>query len=259
MRSPKRKRFVGEGAIVTLTDKGFGFIRRKESKGDLFFHSNELLDTRFEDLRAGDKVHFDIVSVDKSLIAVNIGRNGLGYEIDEVESPEATGDADVRITIEGAAKRLAEIIASRPSALESLEWRDVEQVVAVVFAGLGFQVELTPPSKDGGKDIILSLNVSKGPLSFLIEIKHWRTKVGPAEVRKFLHVIARTEAVGGLMLATSGFSSAAVESLTEFERSTLRFGTRQKIITLCKHYVRAAEGTWYPPQQIHQVILEETI
>jgi sulfur transfer protein SufE len=39
--------------------------------------------------------------------------------------------------------------------LEELEWHDLERTVADIFDGLGFLVTLTPPRKDGGKDIIL--------------------------------------------------------------------------------------------------------
>jgi hypothetical protein len=40
--------------------------------------------------------------------------------------------------------------------LDHLEWRDLERMMARVMEGLGFKVTLTPPSKDGGKDLILT-------------------------------------------------------------------------------------------------------
>lgn len=49
-----------EGIIARLTDRGFGFIKIEGAEKDLFFHSNELTNVKFEDLREGDKVQFEI-------------------------------------------------------------------------------------------------------------------------------------------------------------------------------------------------------
>jgi len=49
------------GTIARLVaDKGFGFIKRDGQEKDLFFHSNELVDTTFNDLREGDRVSFEV-------------------------------------------------------------------------------------------------------------------------------------------------------------------------------------------------------
>src|SRR3989442_509429 len=46
-----------EGTIKRLMDKGFGFINTGKAK-DLFFHSSNLQDVRFEELREGQRVSF---------------------------------------------------------------------------------------------------------------------------------------------------------------------------------------------------------
>jgi len=49
------------GTIARLVkDKGFGFIKRDGQEKDLFFHSNELVDTMFNDLNEGDRVSFEV-------------------------------------------------------------------------------------------------------------------------------------------------------------------------------------------------------
>ena len=63
-----------EGIIVRLTDRGFGFIKRENEEKDLFFHSNELKNVRFNDLREGDKVTFEIAEGPKGLSATNVNR-----------------------------------------------------------------------------------------------------------------------------------------------------------------------------------------
>lgn len=63
-----------EGTIARLTDRGFGFIARENEEKDLFFHSNELKNVQFNDLREGDKVTFEIAEGPKGLSATNINR-----------------------------------------------------------------------------------------------------------------------------------------------------------------------------------------
>lgn len=63
-----------EGTIARVTDRGFGFIAREGEEKDLFFHSNELQNVQFNDLREGDKVTFEVAEGPKGLNATNINR-----------------------------------------------------------------------------------------------------------------------------------------------------------------------------------------
>lgn len=63
-----------KGTIARLTDRGFGFIARDGEDKDLFFHSNELQNVQFDDLREGDSVTFEIAEGPKGLNATGISR-----------------------------------------------------------------------------------------------------------------------------------------------------------------------------------------
>ena len=67
-----------KGTIARLTDRGFGFIAREGEDKDLFFHSNDLQDVQFNDLREGDEVSFEVVEGQKGLNATNITRAEVG-------------------------------------------------------------------------------------------------------------------------------------------------------------------------------------
>ena len=62
------------GTIARLTDKGFGFIKVEGREKDLFFHSNELVNVKFDELREGDKVTFDVAESPKGPNAVKVSR-----------------------------------------------------------------------------------------------------------------------------------------------------------------------------------------
>lgn len=60
------------GTIKKKTDKGFGFITGEGLQKDLFFHSNNLVGVKFDELREGDQVSFETEESPKGLNAVNV-------------------------------------------------------------------------------------------------------------------------------------------------------------------------------------------
>ncbi len=62
------------GIIKNLHERGFGFITREGETKDLFFHSKDLQGVTFDELKAGDKVTFEVVEGEKGLAAVNVSR-----------------------------------------------------------------------------------------------------------------------------------------------------------------------------------------
>ena len=65
---------MNQGTIARLTDRGFGFIAREGEEKDLFFHSNELKNVQFNELREGDKMTFEIAESPKGMNAVNVSK-----------------------------------------------------------------------------------------------------------------------------------------------------------------------------------------
>lgn len=63
-----------EGTIARLTDKGFGFIKVEGQEKDLFFHSTELVNVRFDELREGDKVSFEVGESPKGPNAIKVSK-----------------------------------------------------------------------------------------------------------------------------------------------------------------------------------------
>lgn len=181
-----------------------------------------------------------------------------------VQRAERTEDYDfdlVNILRSSLSDSLAKAIAQNPRYLMDIEWRELERVVQVVFEELGFSAELTPGSKDGGKDVVLKCRISGNDHTYLVELKHWRSqqKVGGQAARDFLKVIVNEEVNGGLFLSSYGYCDNAFEMLTEIDRQYLRFGDQQKIVTLCKQYVKSKSGIWSPTDGLANVLFEQTV
>ena len=64
-----------EGIVAKkVEEKGFGFIKRDGQEKDLFFHSNELKNISFDELREGDKVSCEVGDSPKGPNAINVSK-----------------------------------------------------------------------------------------------------------------------------------------------------------------------------------------
>ncbi|MEI7178143.1 restriction endonuclease [Pectobacterium carotovorum] len=165
--------------------------------------------------------------------------------------------SEIHYIIKSMSKKFIEAVANNPRALDNLEWRDLERLLAEAFEGIGFTVTLTPPSKDGGKDIILKYEVSGEKKSYIVEVKHWRAggKVGANDVVSFLNVIVNEKHNAGVFISTYGFTKNAFESLTRIERDTIKFGSEPTVVSICKTYVRINNGLWSPELNSENILL----
>ena len=62
---------MAEGKIKRVTEKGFGFIADGTGK-DMFFHSSALEGVRYEDLREGQRVSYNVGQGPKGPHAENV-------------------------------------------------------------------------------------------------------------------------------------------------------------------------------------------
>ncbi|WP_127110340.1 restriction endonuclease [Pararhodobacter zhoushanensis] len=255
-----------QGTVVRIRDSGYGFIARSDLRRDIFFHGMELLDVPFDDLCEGDKIEFEVVEGPKGPFAANIRKND--YVTEESTSDEDDADliasgvrAHVQVALDDLCKKLAHLVAKHPAALDEIEWRDLERLVAEVFEGLGFSVELTQCSGDGGKDVVVKYSDGVRNRTFFVEVKHWRSgkRVGGEVINQFVHTIAREAVDGGVLLSSSGFATKSIENIVEIDKLKIGLGTDHKIACLCRNYVRAKDGLWTAPPQMETVIFEDTI
>jgi HJR/Mrr/RecB family endonuclease len=118
----------------------------------------------------------------------------------ELEVPENT--QNILVLQDEASRLFAEVrdIAN----LRSLTPRQFEQLLAEVFNREGYETHLTPPAKDGGRDVIAVL---PGPLPCLVvaEAKHMQL-VKPTVVQALWGVQYADKAHMGLVATTGRFS-----------------------------------------------------
>ncbi|MFN3509678.1 MAG: restriction endonuclease [Allorhizobium sp.] len=110
---------------------------------------------------------------------------------------------------------LLRTLQQHPKMMREMNPRDFEVLVAELLTRLEFQVELTPRSNDGGKDIVGYRMVNGIPLKFYFECKRYAesNKVGVAELRSLLGTVNGhgSQANIGVLVTSSKFTKGSIE------------------------------------------------
>lgn len=122
----------------------------------------------------------------------------------------------VHLAVETVSNELLKYVAKHPEALHVLKPRQFEQLIAEVMESFGFDVELTPETRDGGCDVLaVSKSVGPGKLraSYVIECKKYREdrKVGVEVARQLLFVKNEKQFAGAIIATTSDFTSGVYD------------------------------------------------
>lgn len=186
----------------------------------------------------------------------------------ERRAPERLSKADLSTielhtirAINSLSNKLCELIAKDKRALNQIEWRQLEMIVATALNGLGFEITLTPPAKDGGKDIVATTMLAGREVVFYLEIKHWRSgkTVSDVNVYDFVELNLSDATDGGLFISTSGYSNSIYSQLTELSQQRVWLAGESKVVLLCQQFVRRRQGLWVTPSRLPDVLFNGII
>lgn len=124
-----------------------------------------------------------------------------------------------------------------PADLFKISPRQFEEVIADLLSGMGMEVELTPATRDGGKDILAYLNTPVGKLLTLVEAKqHNKNRpVGISLVRSLFGTLMDHQATTGLLVTTSRFAKPA-QQFQERHKYQLELKDYEDVVSwLMKH------------------------
>jgi len=108
-------------------------------------------------------------------------------------------------------EKLMEAIEKNPERMLSLSPRQFEELVAELFLREGFEVEITPERKDGGRDVLAVKHSDLGAHLYLAECKRYSSErpVGVEYVRALYGVVEVERATRGIIATTSYFTKGA--------------------------------------------------
>jgi restriction endonuclease Mrr len=109
--------------------------------------------------------------------------------------------------------RITQIFRQNPELLRTIDPFTFERVIAELFQEEGYEVALTPPRVDGGKDIYVYKTDPLTKVMFLVECKRYAptNKVDVTVARQLYGVVQQERASGGIIVTTSFFTKPAKE------------------------------------------------
>jgi hypothetical protein len=130
------------------------------------------------------------------------------YDASKIEN-----NADLQISLEEINSELIEYLAKYPEYLHKLSPRKFEELIAKLFENHGYEVTLTPETRDGGKDIIAVYNSPFGHQMFIVECKKHKEghKVGVEFVRALYGVKHSGSYTQAILATTSSFTKDAID------------------------------------------------
>jgi restriction endonuclease Mrr len=117
----------------------------------------------------------------------------------------------VEIDIEEVNAELVQYLAKHPEKMREMAPRKFEELVAELLKDKGYEVELTPRSKDGGFDIRVVHKTELGRFLIFVECKRYAEgkPVGVHIIRSLYGVVNMHNATSGLIATTSYFTRGA--------------------------------------------------
>lgn len=93
----------------------------------------------------------------------------------------------------------------------TMDGYEFEDYISNLFRGLGFEVEATNYSNDGGVDLVATYNQPIFAGKYIIQCKNWTSSVGQPEVRDLYGVVMDQRANKGILITPSDFTQQAYD------------------------------------------------
>lgn len=171
-------------------------------------YNNDLLLLNSEDERI--RHYFDIYKSFEMKSISNVTANKcivdpLGNPISDIKN--------IRIEVSEVNDWMLNELNKNPTDLYQLSSRRFEELIVEIFIRKGYNVELTPATRDGGKDIYVASKNDFGSFLYVVECKKYdpNHKVGVKVLRDLYGVLSKERATYGIAVTTSYFSKPAKE------------------------------------------------
>ena len=88
---------------------------------------------------------------------------------------------------------------------------EFEDYVSNILRNMGFEIEQTTYSNDGGIDIVANYNKPIFSGRYIVQCKNWQGNVGAPEIRDLYGVVMDQRANKGILITPSDFTEQAYE------------------------------------------------
>lgn len=156
----------------------------------------------------------------KNISAIQDILSGKLYEFtNQIALPKKEIISTVRPKIVSATDHLILKLKRQPESIYDISPRKFEELLAELLTDLGWEVELTKATGDGGKDILAYLDTDIGKILCLVEAKRYREdrKIGVDLVRSLFGTLYDHRASSAMLITTSSFTAGAKEFQRKYQ------------------------------------------
>lgn len=142
-----------------------------------------------------------------------------------VDASANLGQAQFVSSVVSVNDELLTHLAQQPELLRKINPRRFEEIVAELFRKRGFEVELTPGTRDGGRDLFALQSDAFGKSLYLVECKRYSAsrRVGVEIIRGLYGIVQADRATKGIIVTTSSYTKDALAFATPLQyQLTLR-------------------------------------
>lgn len=192
---------LAPSADLLIADAAFAAISTMQVPS-VPFGEGELRYTEVTDEVSRLQVHFDAVWQQAAIV--------LYENLIRLFAPSSLGK--VTVATKEMLDALLQALAERPEDLFGIDPRRFEELVARLLERQGHSVQLTPPTRDGGRDILARPLSSMVESLYFVECKRYAPDrpVGVKLVRALYGELEKERATAGLLVTTSRFTKDAV-------------------------------------------------
>ena len=145
-------------------------------------------------------------------------------------------------------------LSEHPHEVRNLKPRQFEDLIARLLEDAGYEVKMTPETRDGGRDILAVLKIPFGEILTIVECKRFaeRRKIGPEIIRQLLWVADRNDKASSALLATTSSFTAGARMIEHEHKWRLKLADFQDINVWLKKFGKwdkTAEGQLWRPQK----------
>ena len=150
----------------------------------------------------------------KGIITQEVANADLNLAFDKLALKAAPG----KVVVKNEEDEFVRQIQKRPEDIYQLSPRKFEILTAELLKDLGWHIELTPQTRDGGKDIIATKTVDGFKLMNIVECKKHSpdNPVGIEIIRSFGFVLHDMKATMGMVATSSYFTKDAKMKAAEY-------------------------------------------
>ncbi len=162
--------------------------------------------------------------------AIDILNSYFLAHIEQIPDGRIDGLEDAITVIRAKYIGLPETQKEMVSLLNNLSPRDFEHLIERLYHKIGYDTELTPPQKDGGRDLIARKSIPTKKELVLVECKLYKNPIGVQTVRQLLGVVSSEKTNKGVLITSSEFTRGAMKFSKENPRIELIGG--QELVAL---------------------------